>query len=92
MRSSPDAPVVQDSTPNVDEDGTLNVAAPGALAGATDADGDPITAGGQHVFEREVPGAAGQRHVTITGGGHFLQEDRGPEFAAVIVDFIAANP
>ncbi|NQU11434.1 tandem-95 repeat protein [bacterium] len=39
-----DAPVVVASTPNVDEDGTLNVPAPGALAGAGDADGDTLTA------------------------------------------------
>jgi pimeloyl-ACP methyl ester carboxylesterase len=25
----------------------------------------------------------------IKGGGHFLQEDCGPQFAKVIVDFIA---
>jgi VCBS repeat-containing protein len=37
-------PVVQNSTPSVNEDGSLNVPAPGALAGATDADGDPLTA------------------------------------------------
>lgn len=50
-------------------------------------DGDPITAGGERHFQR-LPGAQGQPHVTITGGGHFLQEDRGPELARVVVDFM----
>ena len=54
-------------------------------------DGDPITGGGDRVFLRTVPGAQGQPHVTIEGGGHFLQEDRGPEVAQVIVDFIAGS-
>ena len=52
-------------------------------------DRDPVTAGGAKVFLREVPGTEGQPHVTIEGGGHFLQEDRGPELAQVMVDFIA---
>jgi haloalkane dehalogenase len=55
-------------------------------------DGDPITAGGQGIFERTVPGAQGQPHVTVEGAGHFLQEDRGPELARVIADFVAATP
>lgn len=48
-------------------------------------DSDPITKGGERQFQ-VVPGAQGQPHTTIEGGGHFLQEDRGPEVAAVIVD------
>lgn len=55
-------------------------------------DQDPVTGGGHAVFQREVPGAQGQPHTTIEGGGHFLQEDRGPELAAVILDHIARNP
>jgi haloalkane dehalogenase len=51
-------------------------------------DGDPITRGGNAVFEREIPGCEGQPHTTIEGGGHFLQEDRGEELARVIVDWI----
>ncbi len=54
-------------------------------------DRDPITAGGDAPFRAKVPGAAGQPHTVIEGGGHFLQEDRGPELAAVLVDFIAAT-
>ena len=55
-------------------------------------DRDAVTRGGDAPFIREVPGAAGQPHTTIEGGGHFLQEDRGPELAQVIADFIAATP
>jgi haloalkane dehalogenase len=55
-------------------------------------DGDPITRGGDHIFQKLVPGAQGQPHTTIKGAGHFLQEDKGSEFAEVIVDFIAKKP
>ena len=51
-------------------------------------DGDPITAGSDAALQSRIPGAAGRPHVTITGGGHFLQEDKGPELAQVVVDFI----
>ena len=54
-------------------------------------DQDPVTAGGDAALRRRIPGAAGQPHTTIAGGGHFLQEDRGPELARVIVDFVAAT-
>jgi haloalkane dehalogenase len=54
-------------------------------------DGDPITAGGDRVFQRTVPGAQGRDHVTIAGGGHFLQEDRGPELARMVADFVAGT-
>lgn len=52
-------------------------------------DKDPITGGGDKPFRERIPGAAGRTHTTIEGGGHFLQEDRGPELAAVIASFIA---
>lgn len=51
-------------------------------------DGDPITAGGEKAFVGVVPGTEGQPHTTIEGAGHFLQEDRGPQFAAVVVDWL----
>jgi haloalkane dehalogenase len=54
-------------------------------------DGDPVTAGHEVGFQRDIPGALGQPHTTIEGGGHFLQEDRGPALAAVIVGFIGAG-
>lgn len=52
-------------------------------------DSDPITKGGDRVFLEKVPGTAGQPHTTIEGAAHFLQEDKGPELARVMVDFIA---
>lgn len=55
----------------------------------TFSDQDAVTAGGDAPFLAKVPGARDQPHVTIEGGGHFLQEDRGPELAEVLVDFIA---
>jgi haloalkane dehalogenase len=54
-------------------------------------DSDAITRGGYRVFQERVPGAKGQAHTTIEGGGHFLQEDRGPELAKVVLDFIRAT-
>ena len=54
-------------------------------------DGDPVMRGGERVFQRRVPGARGQPHTTIRGGGHFLQEDRGEELAQVVLDFVAAT-
>lgn len=52
-------------------------------------DSDPVTRGGDRVFQLQVPGAKNQPHATIKGGGHFLQEDKGVELAAIVVDFIA---
>ncbi len=54
-------------------------------------DGDPVTAGGDVAFQRRVPGAQGMPHTTLRGG-HFLQEDAGPELARVVVDLIATTP
>jgi haloalkane dehalogenase len=52
-------------------------------------DSDRITRGGDRVFQAMIPGTKGQPHTTIEGAGHFLQEDKGEELAAVVVDFIA---
>jgi haloalkane dehalogenase len=54
-------------------------------------DGDPVTQGGERPFQKLVPGAHGQPHVTIREAGHFLQEDKGEELASVVATFIAAN-
>ena len=51
-------------------------------------DSDPITGGADAVLKGRIPGTKGQPHTTIVGGGHFIQEDRGPELATVVVDFI----
>jgi len=51
-------------------------------------DKDPITTGGEMIFQQQIPGAKGQPHTTITGAGHFLQEDRGEEFSRVILGWL----
>ena len=50
---------------------------------------DKIMAGVDQVFQKMMPGAAGQDHTILQGGGHFLQEDVGPELAACTNAFIA---
>jgi haloalkane dehalogenase len=52
-------------------------------------DGDPATRGWEGVFQRRVPGARGQNHVTITGAGHFVQEQRGQELGRIVAEFVA---
>ena len=54
-------------------------------------DKDPITGGGDRIFQRTVPGAKGQPHTTVEGAGHFIQETHGKELAKIINDFIAAT-
>ncbi len=54
-------------------------------------DGDPITRGADRRFRELVPGAKGQAHVTIEGAGHFLQEDKGPDLAAMVLSFVAGT-
>jgi haloalkane dehalogenase len=51
-------------------------------------DRDPLTRNGEQVFQRRIKGALGQPHVIIRDAGHFLQEDKGPEVAKVVVDFM----
>ena len=55
-------------------------------------DSDPVTRGGEKRFIETVPGARGQKHTIIKGGGHFLQDDVGEELAAVVIEFLKANP
>lgn len=55
-------------------------------------DGDPITAGMAPILKRRAAGARGVEHPVITGAGHFLQEDAGPELASEIVRFIGMHP
>ncbi len=49
---------------------------------------DPITRGGEKPWQETVPGAKNREHVRIKNAGHFLQEDKGPELAAVLTKFI----
>lgn len=55
-------------------------------------DGDPVTRGGDGPMQQYVPGAQGQKHTTIKDAGHFVQEDKGPECANIIIEFIKDNP
>jgi haloalkane dehalogenase len=52
-------------------------------------DSDPITAGNDRHLKARIAGAQGAPHTVIEGGGHFLQEDRGPALAQVVIDLIA---
>jgi len=49
---------------------------------------DPITRGGEKVWQDTVPGARNCAHVKIRNAGHFLQEDKGPELAEALIRFI----
>jgi haloalkane dehalogenase len=51
-------------------------------------DKDAVTAGGEKVIIERIPGAKGQPHTIIKGGGHFLQEDAPEELSALINSFI----
>jgi haloalkane dehalogenase len=55
-------------------------------------DGDPITRGADQLFKELVPGARAQPHVTITGAGHFLQEDNPEDLASALIEFVRLNP
>ena len=50
---------------------------------------DPITRGGDVLWQNRVPGARNLEHVKIRNAGHFLQEDKGPELADVLISFVA---
>lgn len=50
-------------------------------------DNDPITAGGDKIMQKLIPGCKGQPHVVIKGGGHFLQEDVGEQLIQHALSF-----
>jgi haloalkane dehalogenase len=54
-------------------------------------DKDAVTKGGERAFIDRVPGARGQTHRIIAGGGHFIQEDAPAELCALIDDLIRAD-
>ncbi len=54
-------------------------------------DGDPIMRGLDRIFQNRIPGAKNQPHALIRGAGHFLQEDKGEELAALVVEFIGRS-
>lgn len=53
-------------------------------------DQDPITRGADAILQARIPGARGQDHRTLKGG-HFIQEDAGPELAERILALVAAR-
>ena len=55
-------------------------------------DSDPITAGADLIFRRRIPGARGQAHTRVEGGGHFIQEDRGEQLSAIVRKLIENTP
>ncbi|MFW7381106.1 MAG: haloalkane dehalogenase [Oligoflexus sp.] len=55
-------------------------------------DQDPITRGGDKLFQSLIPGCQNQNHTTVQGAGHFLQEDNSAELVDIIDRFIKANP
>ena len=55
-------------------------------------DSDPITAGADLIFRRRIEGARGQDHTRVEGGGHFIQEDRGEQLAAIVRKLIESTP
>ena len=52
---------------------------------------DPITRGGEAVWQKHVPGAQNVEHVRIRNAGHFLQEDKGPELAEILIRFVRGS-
>ena len=55
-------------------------------------DSDPVTAGGDKIMQKLIPGCQGQAHTIIAQGGHFLQEDQGKKLAEVLLTFMNSNP
>jgi len=53
-------------------------------------DGDPITGPAAPVLRR-VKGAQNRDHPTVTGAGHFLQEDAGEELGRIVAGFVRSN-
>ena len=49
---------------------------------------DPILGKGDRPLIGHIPGAEGQPHDRIRGG-HFIQEDSGPELARRMIDWMA---
>lgn len=54
-------------------------------------DSDPVTKGGERIFQERVPGTKGQPHMIVKDAGHFLQEDASGELVDVIHRFITST-
>ena len=51
-------------------------------------DSDPITKGGEKVMQKLIPGCKGMFHPTVSGGGHFIQEDKPDVLSSLITNLI----
>jgi haloalkane dehalogenase len=49
-------------------------------------DKDPVTKGGEKIFQKLIPGCKGQKHTIIKNGGHFLQEDCALELITLAIE------
>jgi len=54
-------------------------------------DKDMIMKGGERIFQKRVPGAAGQPHFITENAAHFLQEDAGPLLAEKLIAFARSD-
>lgn len=54
-------------------------------------DKDIVAPGGWQSFVERVPGASGQPHRILEGGGHFLQEDIREAFTGTLTDWLRAS-
>jgi haloalkane dehalogenase len=54
-------------------------------------DNDPVTGNNPRIVEmlKRIPSA---QEIVINGPGHFIQEEAGPEYAQLIIEFINENP
>ncbi|MCP4763039.1 MAG: haloalkane dehalogenase [archaeon] len=55
-------------------------------------DGDPISRGTDKLWQKFCPGTRDQKNTTVIGGGHFIQEEKGPEMAEILIQFMKDNP
>jgi haloalkane dehalogenase len=54
-------------------------------------DSDPATRGWDRVFQERIPGAKAQNHATVSGAGHFVQEQKGRELGHIVVEFVTST-
>ena len=54
-------------------------------------DGDPATRGWETFFQERIPGARSQDHTTVTGAGHFIQEQKSEELGRIVAAFVGST-
>lgn len=55
-------------------------------------DSDPVTAGGDRLWQDQVPGAQGQPHTTVAEAAHFIQEDQPEQLVELLIGFMSPSP